>query len=43
MEDMVDTGAREGGATREAKTWLFIALALIALMMFFAGFVLVMT
>lgn len=32
-----------GEGQREAKTWLFLALASVALMMFVAGFVLVMT
>lgn len=40
---MSSTGRNVDGATREAKTWLLIALASIALMMFLAGFVLVMT
>lgn len=40
---MTGTGARDGVANREAKTWLLIALTGIALMMFVAGFVLVMT
>lgn len=40
---MRGTRSRDGAASREAKTWLLIALAGIALMMFFAGFVLVMT
>lgn len=40
---MSDTGARARTPRQEAKTWLFIALASVALLMFFAGFVLVMT
>ena len=40
---MSESASRDGGAKREAKTWLFIALASVALMMFVAGFVLVTT
>ena len=41
---MNGTGSTASTETqREAKTWLFLALAGVALMMFVAGFVLVMT
>ena len=40
---MSESASRQGAAKREAKTWLFVAIAGVALMMFVAGFVLVMT
>lgn len=35
--------ADDAALQREAKTWLFLALGGVALMMFIAGFVLVLT
>lgn len=40
---MTDTAQEPTQSSREAKTWLLLVLAGVALMMFVAGFVLVIT
>lgn len=40
---MTQTAADRSNSNREAKTWFLIALAGVALLMFVAGFVLVLT
>lgn len=40
---MTQAARTQAETDREAKTWLFVALASIALLMFVAGFVLVLT
>lgn len=40
---MSGTSSASAETKREAKTWLFLVLAAVAIMMFVAGFVLVLT